>query len=307
MRRFLTLLLCLLPLSASGYWQSRLQISSAAATCSFTRIDFTTGSLGTASLARSSSATYINVSGVLTTATTNAARFNYDTNFPGGNAAPSLTGPFLLVEPAATNLFLQSNAFGTSPWPVSSSITMVSGVFTSPDGTLDGWSGTTVGAFQTLGQTVSTAAATYNISVWSKYITGTSGLLFQINGVQGSGLALSTSIARYNSTIAATGGTTGTVLFMESASSTNGFFGMQLELAAGAGYFATHSSSYIATTTAGVTRSADVVTFAQPANCGHNTYTFSDGTTQTVSQSSGTATVPTNLNLPNIKFIDGST
>src|ERR1035437_7716828 len=74
--------------------------SGALISCTFSRIDFTTGSLGAASLSRSSSATYINVSGVLATATTNAARFNYDANYPGGNSAPSLTGPFLLVEPA---------------------------------------------------------------------------------------------------------------------------------------------------------------------------------------------------------------
>lgn len=281
------------------------QGTPAAASCTFSRIDFTAGALGAASLTRASSATYINVSGVLTTATTNTARFNYDANYPGGNALPSLTGPFLLVEPGSTNVFLQSNAFLTSPWPVNTSLTMTAGSFTSPDGTANGWLATATSGFQILGQATTYSNVPYAISLWAKFITNTPAINFQLNGVGGANRTISTTIRRVASIITPPAGPQTSVVF-EQAVGANGFFGFQLETAAATGYFATNPSSYIVTTTGTVTRSAEAVTFTQPAACGQNTYTFDDGSTQTVSQAPGVATVPTNLNRPNIKFIDGS-
>jgi hypothetical protein len=275
-------------------------------TCTFTRIDFTTGSLGAASLSRGSSATYVNSSGVLTTASTNVARFNYDTNYPGGNAAPSLTGPFLLVEPASTNLLLQSNTFSNATWTITSGNgTITAASFTGPDGTNTGWYFATTSFFISIFQSNTFSAVPYTMSVWAKEVVGTDGLILQPSTASGT-LSLTTSLERYGFNVTPAAGAALSQIYNAGAPATNGLWGAQLELGAASGYFATNSSSYIVTTTATASRSADVVAFTQPAGCGHNTYTFDNGTTEAISQAAGSATVPTNLNRPNIKFIDGS-
>lgn len=285
---------------SDAYWQSRLQVSVGAATCTFTRIDFTTGSLGTASLSRSSSGTYINVSGILTTASTNAARFNYDANYPRGGAA-SLTGPFLLVEPVATNLFLQSNNYTTS-WTIFTGATATAASGTSPDGTNDAWSQVIAAAsFGAVGQSLLFTNATYSTSVWVK--SNGANTAFTIGPLGFTSLFTATAaFVRDVSSIAITAGTIADFTVGANGAGAVGVlvFGSQVELGAVA-------TSYIATATTTATRAADVVTFTQPAGCGHNTYTFDNNATQVVTQAAGSATVPTSLNRPNIKFIDGST
>lgn len=296
--RLLIVALCLSPLGADAAWHTVLQNSSA--TCSFTRIDFTGGSLGAASLARASAnATYVNVSGVLSTATTNAARFNYDANYPAGGT-PSLTGPFLLVEPAATNLFSQSNAF-TTTWSTGNSPVLTAAAFTSPDGTANGWSMTSGGNFGNIEQFITLTAIPYTMSVWSRSSSGLGPLAFIINVSQGPDNTQGASFVRYKYSVTATAGSFvfNAMMVDTNAAATIGIFGAQFETGSVA-------TSYIATTAGTGTRAADVVTFTQPANCGHNTYTFDDSSTQTVTQGAGTATVPTTLTRPNIKFIDGS-
>lgn len=290
-------LCCVAVTGANSFWQSRLQIS-AGVSCTFSTIDFTTGSLGAAALSRASSGTYINVSGVLTTATTNAARFNYDSNYPAGNAAPSLTGPFLLVEPAATNILTQSNNFNNAAWS-STGTTLVSGVFTSPDGTTDGWTMAST-TFSGISQFPNQTTQSYALSIWAKSVVGNN-MFFQIGSIAPVNVVTSATLIRYSQTKAVTAGSGLTNQYgLDDNPGTKQIFGAQLE----AGAVAT---SYIVTTTVTASRSPDVVTFTQPAGCGHNTYTFDDNSTQTVTQAAGTATVPTNLNRPNIKSIAGST
>ena len=65
-------------------------------------------------------------------------------------------------------------------------------------------------------------------------------------------------------------------------------------------------TSYIPTTTATVTRAADSAVFTIPSGIGHLTYTFDDASTQLVTVSAGSYTIPTTLNRPNIKSIVGS-
>jgi len=265
------------------------------ASCGFTRIDFTTGSLGTASLSRASNGSYLNSGGALTTASTNVARFDY----VGG------VGPNLLVEPAATNVLDRSNGFGTSPWTANSSAVVASGAFTSPDGTLDGFSLTNGTGFGSIQQNYSvTSGQAYTLSIWAYTISGGAKLLFQIGSVSSTpSTVLTSSAVRYSKTITAGGSSGSQAVFIYnnvSAAAVEGIYGVQME----AGSKAT---SYIATTTGAITRAADVVTFTQPAGCNSNVYTFSDNTTQTVSQVPGTATVPTNLNEADIKYIDGTT
>jgi hypothetical protein len=265
----------------------------------FTRIDFTTGSLGAASLSRSSTATYINNSGVLSTAGVNVARFNYDANYPRGNAAPSLTGPFLLVEPAATNLAFQSNNYAAT-WFVTNGSVATSAQFTSPDGTNNGWNVTSGTGFGAQGQALTVAAVPYTPSIWAYQRTGTPPLQLSVNGASTGNITTSATITRYAAPITPSAGAGNNFVLVNSASGQAlGTFGYQFETGSVA-------TSYIPTTTSSASRSADVVTFTQPVGCGHNTYTFDDNSTQTVAQSPGLATVPTNLNRPNIKYIDGS-
>lgn len=81
------------------------------------------------------------------------------------------------------------------------------------------------------------------------------------------------------------------------------FFGVQ----ASPSSTTTLANSYIPTTTAQVTSTADAVAFTQAAHCGHVTYTFDDNSTQTVAQSAGSVTIPTNLNRPWIKQLQEGT
>lgn len=268
--------------------------------CSFTRIDFTTGSLGAASLSRSSAnATYKNSGGTLATAGSNVARFNYDANYPAGGT-PSLTGPFLLVEPASTNLFIQSNNFTTS-WLTGNSPVLTSGVYSSPDGTVDGWSMTIGTGFGNVEQFITLTAVPYTMSAWSLNPGTLAPLAFQINNLQGPDNTQGATFVRYAYTGTPTAGSFvyNALLINTNVAATIGIFGAQLEQSSAV-------TSYIATTTGTATRAADVATFTQPSNCGHNVYTFDNNTTQTITQAPGTATVPTNLNRPNIKYIDGS-
>lgn len=298
------LALCLAPIRTDAT-VGLLQVASPGAACAFTRIDFTTGSLGAASLSRGSSGTYINSSGILSTATTNVARFNYDANYPGGNSAPALTGPYLLVEPASTNLLLQSNAYLTTPWTGFGTRTLTASAWTSPDGTADGWS-FEGSSFPGLQQTITNGVGTFITSGWGK--SGTANQM----GVQSGSFAFISTPQRYS--LSSTFTSSETIQLSNNGNNGTGganltlfMFGFQVEAVAATGYFATNSSSYIVTTSATASRSADVVTYTQPAGCGHSVLTLDSGT-QTVTCAPGTCTIPaTTLNRPNLKYIDGTT
>jgi len=116
--------------------------------------NFTGGSLPSGvTLTRSSSGTYLNSSGVLTTASSNVARFQYVSGTP-----------YLLYEPAATNLLLQSNGFSTT-WFAENGGVLTSSAFTSPDGTSDGWSLTSGTGFGGRGQAITFSNVPYTFSL----------------------------------------------------------------------------------------------------------------------------------------------
>ncbi len=78
---------------------------------------------------RSTTGTYYNSSGVLTTAAINAPRFDYN---------PSTLAPLgLLIEQSSTNLDLYSQDFSNVIW-VKNAATVTSGATTAPDGTTTG-------------------------------------------------------------------------------------------------------------------------------------------------------------------------
>lgn len=252
-------------------------------------LDFTGGVLpGGLTFTRSSNGTYLNVSGVLTTASTNVARFQYVGSTP-----------YLLYEPAATNIALQSNTF-TTTWFAQNSSVATSAQFTSPDGTNDGWSVTSGSGFGAMAQVITLTAVPYAVSVWCKRITGTAPIAFQFAGNSVGSFTTSATITRFTGTGTPSAGAQNVSLQVNAASgSTNGFFGAQVELGSVA-------TSYIATTTTAVTRSADQLTMTIPNGIGHITVTFSDSTTQVIAVSPGSYTLTNTLNKYLIQTIVGS-
>lgn len=66
------------------------------------------------------------------------------------------------------------------------------------------------------------------------------------------------------------------------------------------------STSYVPTGATAVTRAADMLLLNVPSGCNYLTYTFDDASSQKVAVTTGAYTVPTNLNRPWIKQIQGS-
>jgi len=261
-------------------------VGQSPAALSFT---FTGGSLPAGiTFTRSSSGTYLDNSAVLQTASTNVARFNY------------ISGtPYLLIEPAATNLIPESNTFSSGSWFSTGSAVQTAAQFTSVDGTNDGWSLTSGSGFGARLYPLTLSAIPYALSGWSKRITGTAAANMVI-GASTSPLTTSSTLTRFSFTATPAGGSTNVGIGVNAATgNTNGLFGEQLETGAVA-------TSYIVTSGGTASRSADVATFTIPAGIGHLTYTFDDNSTQVVSVSPGSYTIPTNLNRPNLKSVVGS-
>jgi hypothetical protein len=248
--------------------------------------DFTTGSLPAGiTFTRASIGTYFNSGNILTTASSNVARFNY----VGGVSC-------LLIEPAATNLLLQSNNFSNASWPAGGSPVLTSAQFISPDGTNNGWSMTSGIGQGVIYQIYSWLNIPYTLSIWAKRIIGSSPIELLTDGASSGGIVTSATITRFSFT-GTPSDTTGVAFRLPVPSgSTNGIYGGQLETGSKA-------TSYIPTTTAAVTRAADSATFTISAGVSQLVYTFDDNSTQTVSVSPGSYTIPTNLNRANIKTI----
>ena len=238
----------------------------------------------TPSFSRASTGTYFDGQGILKSAAVNGPRFDHVYN------GTSWVSRGLLVEEQRTNLLTQSNTFSNAAW------TKARGTLTQDisglDGSTSGWSAScnaTGGGFygDSTPSSGASASGTYTISVFAK--KGNNGyfilqisdganytrIFFDLNLIAvsspvTSGTYSSTSGSMVNcgngwyrcsltTTKGSSNGATGTIFFTcDSASSancssgqTNYFYNAQLE----AGAFAT---SAIVTTSAQVTRSADV-------------------------------------------------
>lgn len=216
------------------------------------------------SFTRASTATYFNGAGVLVTAAINAPRFEYDGlgNYLG-----------LLIEEQRTNIILQSQSIGNSVWTKAGSGTGIAPVVTdnyavSPDGTTNasrvvlniasGTTSTDLSQVQPTSNTTVTIGSTYTLSWWAKTNNGAT---VSINVIGMTGISNIESITptwkRYTRTEVAV---TSSIMSFRvrlrgneatAKSADISLWGLQLELGS-------VTTSYIPTTTASVTRSADI-------------------------------------------------
>lgn len=196
---------------------------------------------------RASNATYFNSAGVLTTAGSGVARFDYN---------PSTLQPRgLLIEEQRTNSLLQSQDF-TTTWVAGASTTVTANAATAPDGTvtadrlqLPATSGTFVRqSFSAL------ATTTYTISVFARSLSGTSDFALSFSTFASTTQTATTSWQRFTFTFTTVGAVSDFISINngnDSYATDIYIWGAQLEV----GAFAT---SYIPTTTTALTRNADV-------------------------------------------------
>lgn len=160
-------------------------------------LDFTTGVLDSRlTFTRSTTGTYINSSGYVTSAAINAPRFDYD---------PTTLAPRgLLIEGSATNLVTQSNG-STSVWGTGGNRTPTNNTtdLVSPDGTNNATKLVcgAAGNYASFATSISglTGGATYTISYWIRGPVGHSPRLYAQNGTTGDVTATATT-GTYNNT-----------------------------------------------------------------------------------------------------------
>ena len=239
-----------------------------------------TSGAGDFTVTRATTATRLNSAGLIESVASGIPRLDYYTS--GGTAGC----PALLVEPAATNLALQSEAWNVSPWAATSGgqgSTVSGNVTTSPDGTTNAdklIEAAVTGTHFCLQNLTLTSGTTYTTSFFAKASETTLGR-FRMSG-SGAYWDIDFNLTagtvtggtnpfiqnygngwyRIGGTFTANQASNNFILSLRDASGntsytgngTNGFFvwGAQLE----AGSVAT---SYIPTTTAAVTRNADVI------------------------------------------------
>ena len=239
-----------------------------------------TSGAGDFTVTRNTTATRFNSAGLIESVASGIPRLDYYTS--GGTAGC----PALLVEPSGTNLALQSEAWNVSPWAATSGgqgSTVSGNVTTSPDGTTNAdklIEAAVTGTHFCLQNLTLTSGTTYTTSFFAKASETTLGR-FRMSG-SGAYWDIDFNLTagtvtggtnpfiqnygngwyRIGGTFTANQASNNFILSLRDASGntsytgngTNGFFvwGAQLE----AGSVAT---SYIPTTTAAVTRNADVI------------------------------------------------
>jgi len=159
-------------------------------------LDFTTGVLDSRfTFTRSTTGTYINSSGYVTSAAIDAPRFTY-------SSTGTLLG--LLIESSSVNLVTQSNG-ATSVWTIGANRTPTNNTtdLLSPDGTNNATklvcgTATNYASYAT-SITGLTGGATYTVSFWMRGPSGHTPRLYAINGTVGDVTATSTT-GTYNNT-----------------------------------------------------------------------------------------------------------
>lgn len=225
---------------------------------------------------RSSSATYINSSGLLVVAGSNVARFDYDQTNVG-------TPKGLLIEGSATNLICHSETFassgGSNNWTTSSA-TLSSLIFEDPKGTYTAPSLFASASNGTLLNNAGLSSAQRTFSIWLKRVSGTGNVQLTLDNSTWTTVTITPYWARYQITATSTGHVG---IRLQTSGDGVHIFGAQLETGSGA-------SSYIVTGTSTANRALDSCYIA-----GTNfTSWFSTGAGTVVAHSDNVCTVGQN-------------
>lgn len=262
-------------------------------------LNFLSGTLDpSVTFTRASVGTYFDATGTLQTAGNNVARFDYDplTRLPRG----------LLIEEARANILTNSQVINS--WPTKTDITVVDNNTTSPDGTVNAariTEGVVGNAFATSnaaavagGATVTgsvfvkrgttdwfklivadTVGAANGVNVWINTATGTIGtvsLRGTATSVSGSVQSVGNGWYRVVGSCTLPAGSTAAMVLCASAAGDNNATRVnnaQYYLWGGQVEQATFPTSYIPTTSAAVTRAADVATVPVGAWFNQNAFT----------------------------------
>lgn len=206
-------------------------------------------------LSRASVAMYFDSNGRLQSAAANLARMQYN---PLNLSAP----PTLLLEPAATNLMLQSGNIASAPWNIrwgGAATVTPDATYLAPDGT-PAFKVTPTNGGSGVGQGASlTAGVTYTFSMWVAAGKAARSIGVFPSGNGGTALAFvaipaNAPVARYSITY------TAAVSGMHYFGLQGIFVGDTLWCACGQLQEGSYADSYIPTTSAPVTRAADIAT-----------------------------------------------
>lgn len=205
---------------------------------------------GDLAFSRASSKTRTNAAGLIQTIGNNVPPHDYR------NADGTLsTFPRLNLEPQRTNFVLRSEEFDSATW-TKNLTTVVANAEISPDGTQDAETMTVSTSASFVDQTVALTAGTYTFSVYVKVISQTTAGQMRLQAVvDGVGLSVNftptTQWQRFTSTYTAGATLTNVRVRGQTFVGTVAVWGAQLETG-------TYATTYIPTTTAAVTRIADV-------------------------------------------------
>jgi hypothetical protein len=233
---------------------------------------------------RNTPASTINSAGLLVFVAANIPRFRHLTI--GGDA-------LIQDEPQATNLILQSNDFTNALWSKNDTVILSTNNI-SPDGTLNATRlGFSAQANATLQQTITTTSGQpFSTSFWVRRVSGSANVFLRAGQNLNTFITISSTWQRF--TVSSTSDSTigrcaiGLINPIVGTDVIEIYYS-QLENTP----FAT--STITATTTAAVTRNADVITMTPPTGTVKITTTFSDNSTQVLTTIPATFTLPEGL------------
>jgi hypothetical protein len=239
---------------------------------------------GDCTVVRNTPASTINSAGLLVFVAANVPRFRYLT--VGGDA-------LIQDEPQATNLIFQSNNFTNSLWAKNDTVILSTNNL-SPDGTLNATRlGCSATANATLQQVITTTSGQpFSTSFWVRRVSGSANVFLRAGSLASTTITLTSVWQRFSFSGSSDSTTARCAIGLVSpivGTDVIEVYYAQFENTS----FAT--STITATTTAAVTRNADVITVSPPTGTVKITTTFSNNTTQVLTTIPATFTMPEGL------------
>lgn len=201
---------------------------------------------------RASTATYFSSVGVLTSASTNTPRFDYNPS--------TLAAQGLLIEESRANLMLRSQEIATGPW-FNAGLTSITNNTTdvvAPDGLNTATKIVATGSGSAVGQGATLTAAVHTGSIWLRTLSGTATLNLIVylaaspfTNIGTTSVTVTSSWQRF--TVVTSAATAASYNLQLNTISANTIYAWGAQLEAGA-----FPTSYIPTTTTALTRAADV-------------------------------------------------